>query len=112
MFSRYPSGYADVITLAKAECEVKINPFVTNDNVTRWYERMNIGFKGEVGAVEYFDGKRAWMNPVSIETAFRFWWYLRPSTPSNIYVKYALPLTDRPDKEVKCMPRWYFGMTL
>jgi hypothetical protein len=93
MFSGYP-GDIKTRRLLRTYGELRINPFINVYDATDQLERMHLGLKLEAGAMEYFHYGIDSHIPVSLETAYRIFFYAWPDRQSHAYMKCAFPLTD------------------
>jgi hypothetical protein len=113
LFSGYENAAVYAMQMGRLAPEIRMNPFVDNRDKTAGYERWHIALKAEAGPMKYFDDSlvvSGW--PVSVETAFRFYWYMRPSAESMLYFKYAIPITDITAEDERNSFRIYFGLSL
>jgi|GEM_PF-3589998 len=93
-FSGYPSGYARVSDLARAEIEVAVNPFVDKKAKTRPIERASLTLKLEAGLARCFEEGLVTEYPLSVEARLRQGFYLAPNRESSLFFAFAMPLND------------------
>ncbi len=111
-FSGYDYGSISVTKMLHATGEIRLNPFVNIFDRMHWYERVNLGIRIESGTCHYFSSGTKSAEPLSVDGTLRFSFYIRPSRPSSIYIKYAKALKNIEGSGENPDYRIYFGISI